>query len=277
MGEGFPIISSLLASAAEGGEGGGHHGPSFWGVVAYLVFVLITLFVLMAYAKKGINNRVFKNPITACFEQLYLFIQNMVVGIIGPHGRKYVPMMMVFWMVIFTSNFVALFFPTAPTADIGFNLGMALIAIGYVQWEGMSGHYAHLRHEGKDPFTAAILGFGRHFSHFAGPKLGIAMIPITLMIFVIELISEVMKNVSLTLRLYGNIHGGHMAVDAMNALGKDIYVPVGAFLLPIKLLTCVVQALIFTLLTSVYISLVTHHEDDHGKEHGHEGEPAHAH
>jgi F-type H+-transporting ATPase subunit a len=40
------------------------------------------------------------------------------------------------------------------------------------------------------------------------------------------------------------------------------------------LLTCVIQALIFTMLTCVYLSLVTHHEDDHEAEHG---QPAHAH
>ena len=92
------------------------------------------------------------------------------------------------------------------------------------------------------------------------------MFPITIMIFVIEIVSEVMKNVSLSLRLFGNIHGGHEAVVAMNKLGESIYTPVGAFLLPVKILTCVVQALIFTLLTCVYLSLVTHHEDDHGHE-----------
>jgi len=78
----------------------------------------------------------------------------------------------------------------------------------------------------------------------------------------VEMISEVMKNVSLSLRLYGNINGGHQAVLAMNNLTSKYLIPLGAFLLPIKLLTVVVQAMIFTLLTCVYISLVTHHEED---------------
>jgi F-type H+-transporting ATPase subunit a len=77
-----------------------------------------------------------------------------------------------------------------------------------------------------------------------------------------------MKNVSLSLRLYGNIYGGHQAVVAMNDLGMHVFkplgfdsgIPFGEFLLPIKLLTCLVQAMIFCLLFCVYLSLVTHHE-----------------
>ncbi len=235
----------------------GGKGLSYEGLFVYILIVLGILFAFLASAKKGLSNRFFTRWTTQWTEQLYLFIENMTVGIIGGHGRKYIPMIMAIWMIIFVSNLVSLFFPTAPTADLSFNLALALISIGYVQYEGMRSN--------------GVLG---HFRHFAGPKLGGGLILISLMIFVIELISEVMKNVSLSLRLFGNIEGGHQAVVAMNELGAGAYIPIGFFLLPIKLLTCVVQALIFSLLTCVYISLVTHHEEDH--EHGH-GELAGAH
>jgi F-type H+-transporting ATPase subunit a len=236
--------TTLLAASGEGG----HHGVSFWGLIFYEVLTLGIIFGLLAVAKKDFTKRVFKNPIAQATEQLYLFIENMCVGIIGAHGRKYIPMIMVFWMVIFVGNITALFFPAALTADISFNLALALVAIAYVQWEGIR--------------TNGLFG---HLSHFSGPKLGGIMVLISAMIFVIEIISEVMKNVSLTLRLYGNIEGGHQAGDAMTKLGEEWLIPVGAFLMPIKLLTCVVQALIFTLLTCVYLSLVTHH--DHEEHH----------
>lgn len=257
MGDFIGLGASLVA-AAEGG-----HGISFAGLAVYIAIVIAIIFGTMAVAKKDLGNRVFRNPLAQAFEQVYLFVENMCVGTVGAHGRRYVPMVMTFWLVIFTGNIVALFFPTSPTADLSFNLGMALIAIGYVQWEGIRAN--------------GLLG---HFSHFAGPKLGGALVIVSVMIFVIEIISELMKNVSLSLRLYGNIDGGHQAADAMNKLGEGIYVPFGAFLLPIKLLTAVVQAMIFCLLFCVYLSLVTHH--DHGGEHaeGHHdgpGAPAPAH
>jgi F-type H+-transporting ATPase subunit a len=62
----------------------------------------------------------------------------------------------------------------------------------------------------------------------------------------------------------------------MNHLGGDGWaglIPFGSFLMPIKLLTCVVQAMIFCLLMSVYLSLVTsHHEEAEGNDpDGHRG------
>jgi F-type H+-transporting ATPase subunit a len=237
---------------------------SFLGVAVYTALVLALLFGLLAYAKKGITGRVFKNPLTQATEQLYLFIENMCVGIIGPGGRKYIPFIGTLWLVIFVGNAVALIFGFSPTASLGFNLGMALISIGYVQYEGIKQN--------------GVLG---HFAHFAGPKMGPAMILINILIFAIEIVSELMKNASLSLRLFGNIFGGGEAVHKMNELGLNYYVPVGEFLMPIKFLTVVVQAMIFTLLTCVYLSLVTHHDeghDDHHEMHGEHGQalPAHA-
>lgn len=262
-------IGSLLAEGAEHaaeGSGGGHHEVSFVGVMAYLGLVLVILFLFMYLAKQGFNRRVFRGRWAQYAEQLFLFLENMCVGIIGPHGRKYIPLIMTFWMVIFVSNIVALFMPSAPTAVLSFNLAMAIIAVFYVQGEGIRAN--------------GLIG---HLSHFKGPKLGGIMVLVSFLIFPIEIVSELMKNVSLSLRLFGNIEGGHQAVLKMsealghwNIGGVELHVPVGAFLMPVKLMTCVVQALIFTLLTCVYLSLVTHHAEDHGHEHAH-GEPAAAH
>ncbi len=235
----------LLASAEGGAE-----SVSFLGVTIYLAIVLAVIFVTMKLSKPGITNRVITNKLTLLYEHVYLFVENLCVGIIGAHGRKYIPLIMTLWLVIFVSNFLALFFPTAPTAVLSFNLGMALLCVFYVQYEGIR--------------VNGLLG---HFKHFAGPKLGGFMIIISGMIFVIEIISEIMKNMSLSLRLFGNIHGGHEAVTKMNVLGKGIYLPIGAFLIVIKLMTSIVQALIFTLLTCVYLSLVTHHEEEAHDDH----------
>jgi len=243
--------SSLLAA-----ESGAPEGQSLLGLAFYTVFLFVVLFALMSYAKQGLGVRVFKNPITRLFEQLYLFIENMCISVIGAHGRKYIPLVMSLWMIIFAGNVMALLFGSSPTADLNFNLGMAMIAVGYVQYEGIR-----------------VNGLIGHVKHFAGPKLGWVFLPITLLLFMIEVVSEVMKNVSLSLRLFGNIHGGHAAVSAMNHMGDHIYVPVGVLvLLPVKILTCIVQALIFTVLTCVYLSMVTSHAEE-----DHEGTPAHAH
>jgi F-type H+-transporting ATPase subunit a len=218
---------------------------SFTGLFSYVLLTIGVIALFFALVQKGLTPRVFSGAYAHCGEQLYLFIENMCIGTIGKHGRKYIPMIMTLWLLIFTGNFISLFAPTAPTAVLSFNLGLALTAVGYVQYEGVRTN-----------------GFMNHIRHFAGPKLSGPLVLISVLLFVVEIISEVMKNVSLSLRLYGNIHGGHEAVREMTLLTERFLVPVGAFLLPVKLLTVVVQAMIFTLLTCVYISLVTNHESD---------------
>jgi F-type H+-transporting ATPase subunit a len=225
-------------------------------LLVYIFLLLAIIFGLMAYAKKGFTGRVFTGWVSSCFEQIYLFVEHLCLNTIGANGRKYVTLIFTYWVVIFFGNLMALFFPYSPTADLSFNLGMAVIAIGYVQYEGIRAR-----------------GFFGHVGHFTGPKLTGAMVVISGMIFIIEIISELMKNLSLSLRLYGNIHGGHVAVETLNLLGSKYYVPLGELLLPIKLLTVVVQPLIFTLLTCVYISLATHHDDE--DDHSHGDSPAH--
>jgi F-type H+-transporting ATPase subunit a len=223
----------------------------------FMILVVALIIGVLLIAKKGYKERVFKSKITSSAEQLYLFLENFALGIIGPHGKKYMPMLATFWLWIFVSNMVGLFMPYTPTADLSSNLGLAIIAVLYVQYEGIRAN--------------GPLG---HLKHFSGPKLGGALILVSGMIFIIEIISEAMKMVSLSLRLYGNIHGGHEVVSRLNGLGNfaiaghDVGIPIGALLIPIKLLTVIVQALVFTLLFSVYLGLATHHDEDHGHEEG---------
>ena len=244
----FYGLDSLIAATEEG-----VHGASFWGLFIYIGLVLAIVIGIMSVAKKSFGERIFKKWPAQVVEQVYVFIEGLCIGTIGPHGRKYVPMIMTFWLVIFAANIVALFMSTSPTADLSFTLAMAVMVVAYVQIEGVKAN-----------------GIGGHMAHFAGPKLvdwknwkTIPFILITILLLGIELISEFMKNISLSLRLFGNIDGGHQAAATLNDLMASYLVPLGAFLMPIKLLTAIVQALIFCLLTCVYLSMVT---QPHAKE-----------
>lgn len=253
MNEALQLAPRLLSEVEHKGEAEGN----YWTFLTFTIVVVILLVGILLIAKQGYKDKVFKNPLSSSAEQLYLFLENFALGIIGPHGKKYMPMLATFWLWIFVSNMVGLFMPYTPTADLSSNLGLAIIAVLYVQWEGIKAN---------GPFG--------HLKHFAGPKLGGALILVSGMIFIIEIISEAMKMVSLSLRLYGNIHGGHEVVSRLNGLGNfpiaghDVAIPIGALLIPIKLLTVIVQALVFTLLFSVYLGLVTHHDEDHGHDEG---------
>ena len=127
------LLNTLPIAAAEGEA----HDPSVLGMIVYLIALLAVIGWFIAGTRKGFSNRTFSTKRANWAEQLYLFIENMCVSAIGPHGRKYIPMIMTLWLIIFIGNIFSLFFPYTPTADLGFNLGMALVSIAYVQWEGI--------------------------------------------------------------------------------------------------------------------------------------------
>jgi F-type H+-transporting ATPase subunit a len=267
----FTLSQSFASSAAEG------EGLAPWGIFAYSGIVIGVILALIFAARAGMKGRVFRNPVTLMAEQAYLFAENLCVSVIGEHGRKYTPLILGLWLLIFVANVVGLLLPHTPTADWSLNLGLALVVLGYVQWEGMSYHYAALRAKGRDPVTAGVLSFFMHVRHFAGPNLGnlLMMIFITPLIFAIELISEMIKILSLSVRLYGNINAGHVAKHTLDDMAWGL----GALILPLEFLVCIIQAFVFVLLTCVYLALTLHHEhDEHEHPHGgHETATATAH
>jgi len=91
---------------------------------------------------------------------------------------------------------------------------------------------------------------------------------IFLAVGVIEIISIAIRPVSLSFRLFGNVFGGE------NLLHGTFFAFPFYFL---ELLIGLVQALVFTLLVSVYIGLICNHGDDHAAEHGEDHEPHAAH
>jgi F-type H+-transporting ATPase subunit a len=88
---------------------------------------------------------------------------------------------------------------------------------------------------------------------------------------IIEVISIAFRPISLSFRLFGNVFGGENLMHAMTEL-----TPWSRWALPIpfyflEMLIGFVQALVFTLLVSVYIGLICNHGDDHGHDHAKEG------
>lgn len=99
------------------------------------------------------------------------------------------------------------------------------------------------------------------------------LFPIFIAVGFIEIISILFRPVSLSFRLFGNVFGGENLLHAMSGILKW-GLPIPFYFL--ELLIGFVQALVFTLLVSVYIGLICNHGDDHPEE-GHPHQPAGAH
>lgn len=144
------------------------------------------------------------------------------------------------------------------TADLNATLGMTLIV--FATWI-----YLTVRETG-------VWGF---LVHTFGPKgglkgaMGVVMIFIFFAVGLIEVFSILLRNLTLPMRLYGNIYAGENVLHTMSAMaGNSILLKV-LFQLPfyfMELLVGALQAMVFTLLTAVYIKLSTEH-DEHAEEH----------
>jgi F-type H+-transporting ATPase subunit a len=143
-----------------------------------------------------------------------------------------------------------------PTADLNMTLAMALVTFTTVQVMGIRAH-----------------GFRGRIKHMADPPF----------IFPIELVSEFGRIISLSARLFGNVLAGEVLLGVMYALAAAAKIAILPLLVPVvfivlELLFGTIQALVFALLTAIYITMAA--GDSHGGEHaehaseeGHVSEP----
>jgi len=131
----------------------------------------------------------------------------------------------------------------SPSADLNMTLAMAAFVIVIVQVAGVMAH-----------------GFGGRIKHMADPWW----------LFPLELIGEVSRVVSLAFRLFGNIFAGEVLVAVMVAFGAATYLVLSPFttvFLYLEVLFGFVQALVFSLLSLIYLALATaggHADEAHG-------------
>ncbi len=142
-------------------------------------------------------------------------------------------------------------------ADLNMTLALALVAsVG--AWT-----YFVLRYAG--PKALAYDLFGNKADRKEIPLvIYFFLFPIFFMVGIIEVVSIIFRPVSLSFRLFGNVFGGENLLVNMTELASWI-VPVPFYLL--EILIGGVQALVFTLLTAVYIGLICNHGDE--EEHAH--------
>lgn len=185
-------------------------------------------------------------------ELAVLAIRGLLEDVIGPHGLKYFPVVGTFAVLILVSNLMGLV-PglMAPTSSTSVTFALGLTSFFYYNYIGIkeNGIGAHLGHFG-----------GIHY--FTGIMLYVMFVPM----FVIELISNCVRPLSLGLRLFGNIFGDEQVGANVAGVGAPYtYWLIPALLMVLSVFAAVMQTFIFTLLSMIYIGEVSHapHED-HG-------------
>lgn len=199
---------------------------TMWAAMAFLI-----VFSLIATRKTALV----PSKIQAFCEGLMGFFWGLTDSMIGHEGRKHIPLIASLFLFIVTANLMGQI-PlglihlkhgelASPTNDINMTAAMAIIVLIYYVFAG---------------FKKKKLKFLIHEISFVG-----------FILFLVEILEMITRPLTLALRLFGNILAGEILISAL--LGMCAYflpLPIMFF----ELLVAVVQALVFTMLTTVYIS-----------------------
>lgn len=208
--------------------------------------VLVLVWRLRATATSGVPNK-----LQMLFEGVVAWVTDLTSSVIGPEGAQFVPLGVVLFVFILICNWLE-FLPTAlqvgispdllppPTSDINLPLAMALTVFILCQ-------------------TVAFRrrGFVGYFRHYTKPY--VALTPI-------NAIEEITKPITLTLRLFGNLFAGTLLLLVVAVVGQQLLGSVGGgaltFLVglvwkPFGLFIGAIQALIFSLLTIMYLGMAS--------------------
>ena len=226
-------------------------------VAMTLAFALVVLFLTLVTS----NAKVVPGRLQAAGEQLFGLIDGVTDSIIGHDGRKYFPFVFTLFTLILGMNLLGMFLTFTATSQLAVTGTFALLTILLVIGIGFAKHG---------------LGFFKLFWPTSAPLL------IRPVVGIIEFLSFLLRPVTLALRLFGNMLGGHIAlkifagfVVSMGAVAAAggmglLGLPVAALslgmvvgLTALEFLVAFLQAFVFAVLASIYLNDVVNLGHDH--------------
>ncbi|HEX9947861.1 MAG TPA: F0F1 ATP synthase subunit A [Allosphingosinicella sp.] len=217
------------------------------------LWMLVVLALIWIFMLGGMKRELVPGRWQAMVEGVTGFVSSMVTTNIGPEGRKYIPWVFTVFMFILFANLLGMMpfallgaHPFTVTSQFTVTGIMAIISFAIV----------------------LVVGFWRHGFHFFSlfiphgtPKV---LLPL---IFLIELLSFMVRPFSLALRHFVAMIAGHILVEVfgsfvvqgINAGGMGPAISLLSFVfivgvMALEILVCAIQAYVFALLTSLYIN-----------------------
>jgi len=226
----------------------------------YIVLMLILAVVIVFTARRQLA-LVPKNRYVGIVEFFVHFTQNEIgYGVLGPAAQKHMPYLLTLFLFILLSNLVGTIPGLKPaTGTIGTTLVLAAISFIYFTVYG-------IKERG-----------GLHYLLSFAPS-GLKPLPLAAFIWFLEFFSMILRLLTLSVRLFANMFAGHLLLGVLALLTTAFItplittfsaaaVPVGlasiiwmvllVVLYALELFVALVQAFVFTLLSSVYVFLAT--------------------
>lgn len=211
-----------------------------------IIFSLVIIIILSAFSYLASRKpKLIPSGLQNAAEALVEGLDNFVRSIIGPKGRKYTPFIGTLFIYILFMNLSGIIpFIKPATASWSTTMALSLCVFTYVQYTAVK--------------EMGALGY---VDHLAGKPRGAFLFTlfIPLMMFFLHSISELVRPLSLSLRLRSNIWGDEVLIAILAGFGiKGI--PLLVFNMLMAILTSIMQAVVFCLLTTVYFALALKHE-----------------
>ncbi|MEW6001884.1 MAG: F0F1 ATP synthase subunit A [Nitrospirota bacterium] len=193
---------------------------------ATLICVALVVKSSMKLVPKGVQNLI---------ETIAEIILKLAEETIGHHyGKTFFPLIGTIFIYILLNNLMGLI-PgfTAPTANLNTNAAIAIPVFLIYQFYGLKVHGI------------------KYMNHYLGPIRSLSALPLMIMMFFIELIGHFVRPVTLSVRLFGNMTAKHVLLFVLGLMVPAI-IPV--LILSLGLLVSLIQAYVFTLLSTAYIA-----------------------
>jgi F-type H+-transporting ATPase subunit a len=212
--------------------------------VFFLLLCAVLLVVGAVLAARAYRRTFVPHGFVNVIETLVVFIRDeVVIPNMGPEGIKYLPYLLTTFFYILLMNLVGLFpYGATATSNIMVTAGLATVAFFMIQ-------YSAIRAQGLKHYLEHLTG-GMHWT------LWLIMVPI-------EILGLFTKPFALCMRLFANMTGGHIVILSLIGLifvfrsfivaPMPILFVVGISLL--ELFVAVLQAYVFTMLTSLFMGL----------------------
>jgi F-type H+-transporting ATPase subunit a len=209
-----------------------------WDIPDHVIMVML-VFVISCIVFPLASRRISKDnpgPLQHTLEFLVAGLKDLLNDIIGHGGEKFLYIIGAFTVFIFVSNIFGLFFfLQPPTSNINTTFALSITAFLYYNYLGLREH-----------------GIG-YFKHFMGPVWWLAPL-----MFLIEMIGNFARILSLGMRLFGNIFGEHTATGIFMGL---IPLVVPWPMMALGIFGAVLQTFVFIMLMMVYIGGAVAHEE----------------
>ena len=208
--------------------------------------VAVALAMLAVVATRRLQKVQVSNK-QALIELIVESLNNFVVGIIGPKGEKYTPFIGTIFIYVLAMNLLGLI-PGFKSPTSGLSITVPLAIVVFIVYNA-----AGIRETGLIPYL----------KHLAGEPIWLAPL-----MFPIHVIGELARPLSLSIRLFGNIFGEETVLVIM--AGMTFVIIPYVFAIPTQfpmtlfaVFTAFVQALVFSMLSTIYISIAVAGHEEH--------------